>query len=245
MFSYTIDGQNCTITGIANPNTTKIVIPEFIQNCQILCIDAAAFKNNMVVEEVHMPDALYYIFDEAFYGCANLRVVHFYKSAKPSNSICFHRAVFQNCIRLRDILFDNPTVLDFMLNTTRCFQDCHSLKNIEGYFSWSIPGHTFHNCYELDNLVFKQAIFNGITFAGTSLIGCRCLKNVTLLGNLSPCTPTSVLKKLSKMNVKCPQNSNVASLMTPGANIQFLQNVSLPTDKIPDWVKARIPIPVF
>ena len=245
MFLYTIHGQCCTITGITNPNTTKIVIPEFIQDYKVVDIAAIAFKNNMAVEEVHMPDAIRNIYTEAFYGCINLRVVHFYKSTNPSNRICFHRAVFQNCIRLRDILFDNPTVLEFMADTTRCFQDCHSLKNIEGYFSWSIPGHTFHNCYELDNLVFKQEILNDITFAGTSLIGCRCLKNVTLLGNLSPFTPTSVLKKLSKMNIKCPKNSNVASLMTPGANIQFLQNVSLPTDKIPDWVKAYIPIPVF
>ena len=201
MFTYDSYEDICVVTGIT-ASATKVIMPEFIDGLQVRRISEGAFKNNNTLEEIYLPDCLADISEEAFRNCANLRLVHFYKSSKSRDFIYLCTAAFQDCRSLEQIKVDSALGFNIAYNT-RIFAGCINLQTIEGFFYSDIPGHTFYNCHKLDNITFKQSSFlYKIAFASTSLIGSTSLKNMTIVGALDPCQPSNILKKLNSITIK-------------------------------------------
>ena len=236
MFKYKTWANYCAITGI-NQMQRKVIIPEYINGFQVVHIDIAAFKNS-TLEEVLIPDSILDILEEAFAGCANLKIVQVYKTKEPRRKIYLHKACFKNCENLEKIFVESDTLLSILVDSTRCFYNCKNLKTINAIFTSEIPGYTFYGCESLDNLVLKQESLGGICFAGTSLTHCKNLKNITLLGNISSYTPDNIWRRMNNMTIKCPSNINTTKLQSMGAIIQHISSIPLATDGLPKSITS-------
>ncbi len=223
MLQYSANEISYGVTGVTSPCPAVLTIPETLNGLPVFRVEDNAFKDNANLEEVYLPDSILHLQENAFKGCVNLRRIHFYATSNPAQQITLYRSVFQDCVNLECITFEHRGIFFIMYDATRCFAECHKLNTIEADFDYNIPGYTFYHCYELDNLVFTQALemmMNGVTFATTSLTGCKKLDNITLLTNLSSFTPHPVIKRLSKMNIKSTAKTNVARVF--GTKVQIL-----------------------
>ncbi len=230
MFKYKTFGDFCQIDGLNVKGQKVVTIPETINRCWVVSIGPNAFRDNPDLEEIYIPDTIGQIYEYAFNNCYNLRKVHFYSvknSAKTKYRIYLYKAVFEFCTKLEEITFDEFGRVACMLDEARQFKDCHKLRVIEAEFDYHVPGYAFHNCYEINNLVFRQEILNGVTFNRTSLTRCKNLKTIIINGNLDSYTADNVVNKLKKIHIICPANSNIAKTFP---NVTVTPKIELPTD---------------
>lgn len=144
-----------TITGInkkAYENTIDLVIPTRIQGKVVKAIGQNAFKDNVVIEKLTIPNTLETIGTSAFYGCYNLKEVVVGNSVKIIGS-----SAFQGCYNLKEVVLGN----NVKTIGGSAFKDCTKLEKINlpnsleslGYsYSYNNKGRVFSKCTNLKNI---------------------------------------------------------------------------------------------
>ena len=202
-YTYTVDGNgNATITGYSG-GVAALFIPETIDGHTVTAIGNRAFKGNLRLAAVTIPDTVTEIGQDAFSGCRNLTSVSLsnnldsiYESAFESTAIStlslpskltrLDRKAFANCTNLQHVSI--PATLTTTTYGTISddwngpFNGCSSLNSVsfaEGITS--ILSHLFENCNGLREI----SIPDSVTEIGEKAFkNCRNLASVSLGNNL-------------------------------------------------------------
>ena len=202
-YTYTVDGNgNATITGYSG-GVAALFIPETIDGHTVTAIGNRAFKGNLRLAAVTIPDTITEIGQDAFSGCRNLTSVSLsnnldsiYESAFESTAIStlslpskltrLDRKAFANCTNLQHVSI--PATLTTTTYGTISddwngpFNGCSSLNSVsfaEGITS--ILSHLFENCNGLREI----SIPDSVTEIGEKAFkNCRNLASVSLGNNL-------------------------------------------------------------
>ena len=203
-YTYTVDGNgNATITGYSG-GVAALFIPETIDGHTVTAIGNRAFKGNLRLAAVTIPDTVTEIGQDAFSGCRNLTSVSLsnnldsiYESAFESTAIStlslpskltrLDRKAFANCTNLQHVSI--PATLTTTTYGTISddwngpFNGCSSLNSVsfaEGITS--ILSHLFENCNGLREI----SIPDSVTEIGEKAFkNCRNLASVSLGNNLN------------------------------------------------------------
>lgn len=123
-FDFSSDNKGLIFTGLANPETTNVIIPSTYRNASIIGIKENALKNNTVVINTVIPDSVTFIGDRAFDGCTKLTTVTIGNSVTSIGYAAFEdcrgltsitigsgvtsigKYTFQNCTKLTEIHFN-------------------------------------------------------------------------------------------------------------------------------------------
>ena len=151
-FNYTIvNNYSVSVCGWDNSDSS-VVIPETINNRNVINIDNHAFANNSFITDVSFDEALWLkrigIF--AFSGCESLKAVTI-----PEQVNDIGMGAFQNCSSLETINYDAK----MSIVPQQCFYSCESLKNV--YLSdtvTTIEAFAFANCSELRYLELSSNV---------------------------------------------------------------------------------------
>ena len=202
-YTYTVDGNgNATITGYSG-GVAALFIPETIDGHTVTAIGNRAFKGNLRLAAVTIPDTVTEIGQDAFSGCRNLTSVSLsnnldsiYESAFESTAIStlslpskltrLDRKAFANCTNLQHVSI--PATLTTTTYGTISddwngpFNGCSSLNSVsfaEGITS--VLSHLFENCNGLREI----SIPDSVTEIGEKAFkNCRNLASVSLSNNL-------------------------------------------------------------
>ena len=202
-YTYTVDGNgNATITGYSG-GVAALFIPETIDGHTVTAIGNRAFKGNLRLAAVTIPDTVTEIGQDAFSGCRNLTSVSLsnnldsiYESAFESTAIStlslpskltrLDRKAFANCTNLQRVSI--PATLTTTTYGTISddwngpFNGCSSLNSVsfaEGITS--VLSHLFENCNGLREI----SIPDSVTEIGEKAFkNCRNLASVSLGNNL-------------------------------------------------------------
>ena len=251
-YTYTVDGNgNATITGYSG-GVAALFIPETIDGHTVTAIGNRAFKGNLRLAAVTIPDTVTEIGQDAFSGCRNLTSVSLsnnldsiYESAFESTAIStlslpskltrLDRKAFANCTNLQHVSI--PATLTTTTYGTISddwngpFNGCSSLNSVsfaEGITS--ILSHLFENC----NGIRKIKIPDGV-----ALIGENAFKNSTLTSIDIPGSVTSIESKAfnscaNLISIKLPDSvtamgtavfegcSNLTDVTLPGTRMNIM-----------------------
>ncbi len=138
----------------------KILIPAYYRGKLITKIAAEAFKNNLTLETLMLPDTITHIGDYAFAGCQNLETIMVSTRLESIGDYAFN-----NCYALTD--FEFPDALVTL--GTYAFSNCYSLRTAalnEGLII--LRQGTFSMCLSIENFSISNTITTIETYAFTS-----------------------------------------------------------------------------
>ena len=251
-YTYTVDGNgNATITGYSG-GVAALFIPETIDGHTVTAIGNRAFKGNLRLAAVTIPDTVTEIGQDAFSGCRNLTSVSLsnnldsiYESAFESTAIStlslpskltrLDRKAFANCTNLQHVSI--PATLTTTTYGTISddwngpFNGCSSLNSVsfaEGITS--ILSHLFENCNGIREIKIPD---------GVALIGENAFKNSTLTSIDIPGSVTSIESKAfnscaNLISIKLPDSvtamgtavfegcSNLTDVTLPGTRMNIM-----------------------
>lgn len=189
-----------------------------IDGVPVVRIASGAFKQSGALEELELPDSIYAIDAEAFWGCDKLRTIRFYKTsvAHSNNAVSIGAEAFYQCIALSNI----ETVKPLHLNGKNIFTNCHSLEKLnEGNLVlgviWACD---FLNC---DKLKTIHITGKSCKLWTDCFKGLKNLESVTFDCNTVR-MPESVRRILLKLKIYCSANSSIADLVYFGADVEII-----------------------
>ncbi len=148
-YQYTNNGDSITITKYTGIDA-EVEIPATIDGLPVTEISKDAFRTNLRVTSVTLPDTVTAVGDNAFYGCTNLASV---KLAVGLQTIGAY--AFQNCRALTAI--DIPNSVTSIGNYA--FQNCRVLTAIDIPNSvTSIGDSAFQNCTALTSITIPESV---------------------------------------------------------------------------------------
>ena len=87
-----------------NGQSNRVEIPEKISGQVVIEIGEGAFSDNLILEHVQLPDSVTAIKDNAYYGCRNLKIVHFGIGIKSIGDNAFAECESLQTIQIRSKL---------------------------------------------------------------------------------------------------------------------------------------------
>ena len=147
--TYILAGKEYTVTGIAEDcNHTEIVIPATENGLPVFSISDNAFKDNVKITKVTMPDSVRLIGNYSFSGCTALKTIVFGEGLTD-----IRYQAFANCTGLESISF--PDALR-TVGREAC-ADCTGLKTVSfGSQLASLQSDCFDGCILLESVDFAE-----------------------------------------------------------------------------------------
>ena len=175
-FETTSSGGEVTITGYTGAGG-NVTIPDMIGGEPVVHIGPDAFRFNLTLTGIAMPDSVTAIAAGAFTNCRNLESV-----ALPKDLTTVGEIAFLDCSKLTEVSIpDGVTTLG-----PRCFEACELLATISLPASLaSIGERCFSQCFELDGIALPEGlttIEDGLFFLCISLQNIRIPASVTNIG---------------------------------------------------------------
>ena len=130
------------VTGYEGTVPQTLVIPERYEDRPVVGIDTGAFRNCKTVEELVMPDSLYWIESRAFLNCTNLKTIRFGEQAYQIGVSAFENCVSLEALDLRDVLYITPYA----------FAGCSALQTVSTKAFW-IGEYAFDRCSCLESVL--------------------------------------------------------------------------------------------
>lgn len=87
-----------------NGQSNRVEIPEKFSGQEVIEIGEGAFSDNLILEHVQLPDSVTAIKDNAYYGCRNLKIVHFGIGIKSIGDNAFAECESLQIIQIRSKL---------------------------------------------------------------------------------------------------------------------------------------------
>jgi surface protein len=142
---------------------------------------------------------------EMFRDCNKLKILDL--SHFKFESVNDMEFMFLRCTNLTEIIFNNNTKTDSLVNASYIFEDCFSLKNINmkifnanNILRFS---YTFHNCYSLEEIDFSNFETKNLVQLNNTFNNCSSLKKIEIKFN------TSKLESISKIFYNCTSLTSV------------------------------------
>ena len=158
---------------------TVINVPSYYKQFPVTTFDEYTFKGNTTMTDIHLPETIAKVPNEAFLGCTALQ-----NFSLPSSVRSIGSRVFQDCTSLSEVTF-LPSVPDLPDFT---FAGCTSLQtlNLNGGFR-TIGMAAFRNCSSLSDLSFLQNVesLQSYSFSGTSAASVDIPSTLSYLPNYS------------------------------------------------------------
>lgn len=165
------DKPYCAITGIGTCTDTDIVIPSYIEGYEVLAIYTEAFKDQVQITSITIPDTVTSFHPRAFQGCTGLTEFTF-----PARTMWAGKYLFLGCTNLETINFRFSTAVTYidpyMLSGASAFKtatfDSHYLNKeicqgntqVETVIIKEnvrvIETGAFFNCENLKNVIFME-----------------------------------------------------------------------------------------
>lgn len=203
-YTYSLDeDRNAVITGCGS-KASSLIIPSEIDGYRVIAIANEAFKDEISVTSVVLPDTITSIGASAFSGCSALKSVTLPKSLKTMGHDVFKNdsalseitipksfercdlniydknqgGPFTGCTSLKTVLFEEGTEKV----GHNLFHSCDGLEDIQLPSTiTSIEWHAFDNCKNLKKVILPQSIKMIGSWAFTN---CTSLKEVNLPSGL-------------------------------------------------------------
>ena len=156
-YLYAINDDYIEITGYLG-NGTDVIIPEQIEGIPVTRIDGEAFRDNVNIKSVSMPDSITYIEAGAFANCSELTEVSL--SKKLAN---IEAHAFYNCDKITEIEIPKSLV-----KTETAY-----LYEYAGGFVYG----PFYGCDGLKTITFEKGI---TTIANGLFANCPGIENVVI-----------------------------------------------------------------
>lgn len=151
-----------------NGQSNRVEIPEKISGQEVIEIGEGAFSDNLILEHVQMPDSVTAIKDNAYYGCRNLKIVHFGIGIKSIGDNAFAECESLQTIQIRsklDYLGKNAFTLSgietveiaFIQNwQEESFALCSRLVSVSVKKATFIPDNCFMHDIYLETVQFEE-----------------------------------------------------------------------------------------
>lgn len=168
-YSDTGVSNELKISAVSSTVRGKVVIPETVNGKKVVEITSDAFKDNLAITSIELPDSIKTVRASAFKGCAALVSVKF---NGPVNT--FKESVFSGCSSLSEIIM--PSNMNMIPKET--FFGCTSLKSfIIQPTVKTIGTSAFENCNSLAEIVIPKSV-NKIN--EKAFHACRSLKSIVV-----------------------------------------------------------------
>ena len=171
--AYSVNGSECTITGIGECSDLEIIIPSYIEGYKVTSIGDEAFADCSTISSITLSPTVTHIGFRAFKNCYGLTSFRF-----PETLYSTGKQIFYECTNLSTIYFDSPylsysegdTVLNTPYITDIVFGEhvtyvrnylcygCSNLKNV--MFHENIHGvgnYCFYNCTGIEEIDFPDS----------------------------------------------------------------------------------------
>ena len=185
LYTYTLDDNgNATITSYRG-NANALIIPSTLDGHTVVAIGNSAFKGNMRIRSIIIPNTVSVIGEAAFFNCANLNSV-----TLPDNLVKLCGGAFAYCSSLIGITI--PKTIEsagiysyasgYNIYDAAAFTGCSNLKHVEIEDGITrIPDNLFYTCNGIESITIP----NTVTEIGeAAFFNCANLNSVTLPDNL-------------------------------------------------------------
>ncbi len=161
------------ITGISNNHVSEVVIPDKIENTDVVAISNGVFRDNTYITSVTLPQNLKRIGSWAFGSCSSLKTVIFNDKLERIEDYAFH-----SCYALES----NPTIPSLKFLGQKAFYECKRLTYFYGLDALTdISSGAFLDCTGIKSVIIPQ----GVTYIGESAFyGCSGIEEITLYETL-------------------------------------------------------------
>lgn len=168
-FEYEVVAENVTINQYIG-TATEVAIPAEIEGHPVVAIAAEAFKDNVTIDTIVIPDSVTTIGEYAFCGCTSLKNVNL-----PNPLLQLSAGIFENCTSLTTIEIPKSVLTTEGYGSEwawkRPFNGCDNLETVvfeEG--AKQIPNHIFAHCTGLKNVTIPSTVtqINEYAFYGCS-----------------------------------------------------------------------------
>lgn len=146
---FSDNGETCSITAYVGTDK-EVNIPEEIDGHKVVAIEIGAFLNNNTLERIIIPDSVKQIWQNAFWGCIELKEVTF-----GDNITFIGGRAFKECISLQEI--NLPKKLEKM--EASVFEGCKSAKKITvpaTLTNWGAG--SFFGCSAVEEVVLEDGL---------------------------------------------------------------------------------------
>lgn len=174
--NYVIDKENdyVKITGRGDCRDAKIVIPNTIKGHPVTGIASEAFKDDLNLTGITIPDSITNIGEKAFQNCSDLTDISI-----PNGVTSIENQTFSNCKKLKSVTIPNSVTSI----GDSAFSSCESLESITIPSSvTSIGNGVFSNCESLGSVMIP----NSVTSIGMlTFFNCKSLVSITIPNSIT------------------------------------------------------------
>ncbi len=184
-FTYSVDGNEITITGHSNP-IGNLVIPAEINGMPVTKIADSAFNGSLNITSVRIPATVAHIERIAFSNCTSLMIVTFEKRDE-TQTLSTGSYVFSGCSALSSINLEDANITKM---GGGFFFRCSSLEKMAiPETVTEIEGAVFHGCTSLKEVTLNKNITSLDNFGGGVSEGffqdCTSLKEIVIPANIT------------------------------------------------------------
>lgn len=195
-FTYEVVDNQVVITGL-DKSVSNLILPDKINNMDVVKIENNAFKNNEDIVNVSIPDTVYYIGYMAFYNCNNLISIYISENVEYLGEYCF-----SSCSSLVDINI-NANINKLPDN---CFSGCISLKNITLSDNITEIGKSaFTVCWDIEEIYLPT---NLTKIDERAFYGCAGLKYIFIPNSVYSIESGAFLSCTSLTTIDLPSSLN-------------------------------------
>ena len=161
--AYIVDQENgsVTIVGRGLCTSTDIVIPETLEGRPVTAFQISAFRNDLDLHSITIPDSIISIRENAFFGCSNLTGVYIADltawcgisfGGSTANPLYYAHYLYLNGKLVTDLVVpDSVTKIG-----NSAFSSCWRLKSITiPYNVTSIGSSAFYDCSHLTSITYQ------------------------------------------------------------------------------------------
>ncbi len=166
---YSVYDNECAVVGCENELSGDVKVRDYVDGKVVVAIGEEAFRNQLSISSVELPDTITTIGDSAFLGCANLLSFDM-----PESVVNLGKAVFQRCKNLKSVKLSS----NIITVPESIFEGCTSLEKVELSDDVHVfSGKCFFGCSSLECFVFPD---KAEYITDSAFGGCTALKTLYL-----------------------------------------------------------------
>lgn len=179
-FSYK-EGNNYMIITKYNGTSETVEIPAVIEGKNVCEISNDAFKDNILIKKIIMPDTIVYIKPGAFLNCKMLEEIEFSK-----NLTSIGNDAFKGCEQLKNVSISGDKISLKEIGKG-VFAGCISLENAsistDAFAEITLKEGAFNGCSSLKSVVVKGEKIENLAIDKNAFFDCKALTSIEIDGD--------------------------------------------------------------